>query len=124
MVTNVTNLSRSGLFDWVFQRVSAVILLVWFVVVLGYLLVNGDSLTHEQWLGFMTSSGMRIFSLLALIMLGAHAWVGLWTISTDYFTDRALGRAGLMIRFSFQAVCGVVMFAYFIWGLGIFWGGQ
>ena len=37
MVTNVTNFSRSGLYDWMAQRVSAVALADYFLFVLGYL---------------------------------------------------------------------------------------
>ena len=39
MVTNVTNFSRSGLFDWMVQRVSAVILATYFVFILGVFIV-------------------------------------------------------------------------------------
>ena len=31
MVTSVTNLSRSGLYDWMAQRVSAVVLAAYFI---------------------------------------------------------------------------------------------
>lgn len=120
MVNNVTNLSKSGLSDWVLQRISALVLLAYFVVVMGFVLAPGE-LTFECWQAFMMSTPMKVFSLLSLIMLTAHAWVGMWTITTDYLTDRALGKA-LLIRFLTQAFCGVLMFIYLIWGLMIFWG--
>lgn len=120
MVTNVTNFSRSGLFDWLYQRVSALVLLAYFLVVIGYILSPGD-LVFTEWKAFMLSTPMKLFSLLSLVMLIAHAWVGLWTITTDYLTDRALGKA-LLLRFLTQAFCGVLMFVYFVWGLMIFWG--
>ena len=59
---------------------------------------------------------MRIFSLLTLVALSVHAWVGMWTISTDYLTSMALGKAATVVRFLFQAVCGMAMFAFFVWG--------
>ena len=37
MVTSVTNLSRSGLYDWMAQRVSAVVLAAYFIFLIGYL---------------------------------------------------------------------------------------
>ena len=36
MVTSVTNLSRSGLYDWMAQRVSAVVLAAYFIFLIGY----------------------------------------------------------------------------------------
>jgi len=114
MVANITNFGRSGLYDWMVQRVSAVILAVYVVFMLGYFIINQD-VTYAQWSQLFQSTCVRIFSLLALLSLAAHAWIGLWTISTDYL--KPLG-----IRFAFQAVCGIATFAYVVWGVQILWG--
>ena len=90
MVTSVTNLSRSGLYDWMAQRVSAVVLAAYFIFLIGYLVAN-PGIGYAQWHELFASNWMRIFSLLALVALGAHAWVGMWTIATDYLTPMALG---------------------------------
>jgi len=121
MVTSVTNLSRSGLYDWMAQRVSAVVLAAYFIFLIGYLAAN-PGIGYAQWHGLFAHNAMRIFSLLALVALGAHAWVGMWTIATDYLTPMALGKSATAVRFLFQAVCGVAMFAYFVWGVQILWG--
>lgn len=121
MVVNVTNFSRSGLYDWMAQRVSAVVLAVYFIFLLGYLVVN-PNLDYDQWEGLFATSAMQIFSLLALVALGAHAWVGMWTISTDYLTPMTLGKCATAVRFLFQAGCGIAMFTFFVWGVQILWG--
>ncbi|WP_374981577.1 succinate dehydrogenase, hydrophobic membrane anchor protein [Pseudomonas solani] len=121
MVTNVTNFSRSGLYDWMAQRVSAVVLAAYFLFLLGYLVAN-PGLIYADWHGLFSQNWMRIFSLLGLVALGVHAWVGMWTISTDYLTPMALGKWATVVRFLFQAVCGITMFAYFVWGVQILWG--
>jgi succinate dehydrogenase / fumarate reductase membrane anchor subunit len=121
MVTNVTNFSRSGLFDWMAQRVSAVVLAAYSLFLLGYLVAH-PGLTFADWHGLFAHGGMRIFSLLAIVSLSAHAWVGMWTISTDYLTPMALGKSATSVRFLFQAVCGMAMFAYFVWAVQILWG--
>lgn len=121
MVTNVTNLSRSGLYDWMVQRVSAVLLAAYVLFLLGYLIFN-PGLTHADWQGLFSQNWMRIFSLLTLVALSVHAWVGMWTISTDYLTPMALGNSATIVRFLFQAVCGLAMFVLFVWGVQILWG--
>lgn len=121
MVTNVTNLSRSGLYDWMAQRVSAVVLAAYFLFLLGYMVASPD-LGYAQWHALFSQNWMRIFSLMALVALCAHAWVGMWTISTDYLTPMALGKWATGVRFLFQAVCGIAMFAMFVWGVQILWG--
>jgi len=121
VVTNVTSFGRSGLYDWVVQRLSAVYLALYFVGLLGYLALS-PQVTFEQWSALFSSTWMRVASLLALIALCAHAWVGLWTISTDYLTSDMLGSKATVIRFAFQSVCVIVMFIYLVWGIQILWG--
>ncbi len=121
MVTNVTNFSRSGLYDWMAQRVSAVVLAAYTLFLLGFVVINPD-LGYAQWHALFSNGAMRIFSLLALVALGVHAWVGMWTISTDYLTPMALGKWATAVRFLFQAACGIAMFAFFVWGVQILWG--
>ena len=41
---------------------------------------------------------MRIFSLLALLSLAHHAWIGLWAVFTDYLTERLMGATGNVLR--------------------------
>ena len=48
MVTSVTNLSRSGLYDWMAQRVSAVVLAAYFIFLIGYLVAN-PGIGYAQW---------------------------------------------------------------------------
>ncbi|CUB02338.1 succinate dehydrogenase, hydrophobic membrane anchor protein [Marinomonas fungiae] len=114
MVTQITSFGRSGLYDWMMQRVSALVLAVYSIFIIGYLLLNPD-LTYEQWSGLFETTSMRIFSLLALLSVGIHSWIGLWSVSTDYI--KATG-----VRFFFQSLCGLVMFIYVVWGVQVLWG--
>ena len=121
MVTSVTNMSRSGLYDWMAQRVSAVVLAAYFIFLIGYMVAN-PGLGYAEWHGLFSHNAMRIFSLLALVALIVHAWVGMWTITTDYLTPMAIGRWATGVRFLVQAACGVLQFVVFVWGVQILWG--
>ncbi|MEM8564731.1 MAG: succinate dehydrogenase, hydrophobic membrane anchor protein, partial [Pseudomonadota bacterium] len=88
MVTAVTSMGRSGLYDWLMQRVSAVILLTYFLLV-GGIVVSG--VDYDSWKSLYSQTWMRIYSLLALLSMGVHAWVGLWAVFSDYLTERLLG---------------------------------
>jgi len=123
MVTQVTNFGRSGLSDWVLQRVSAVILAAYTIFLAAWIICTPD-MSYAQWGELFSCTAMRIFSLLALLSLIAHAWIGLWTIATDYLTEMALGSAATKVRFIFLCVCAVVLFVYFIWGIDILWSAK
>lgn len=120
MVTSVTSLGKNGLYDWLIQRATAVVLGVYFIVVLGFL-ASGD-VGYQAWKDFITCPVMLIFTSLALLSLAAHAWIGLWTVSTDYITTRQLGNKATALRLAFQAGYMVVNVVYVLWGFMIIWG--
>lgn len=121
MVTAVTSFGRSGLSDWLLQRFTAVILLAYTLCVGGYLLLH-PGLDHATWTGFMRHGAMRVFSLMALLSIIVHSWIGLWSVSTDYLTVRLMGPKATGIRILFQGACALVLFAYLVWGIDILWG--
>src|SRR5690554_8228881 len=66
MVTNITNFGRSGLSDWLVQRVSAVILVLYTVFIVLYLLLN-PGLDYATWSGLFAQTWIRPFSLQAYV---------------------------------------------------------
>lgn len=121
MVTAVTSFGRSGLSDWLIQRVTAVVLLAYTILIVGIVFFCSE-LNYATWSALFATTWMRIFSLAAVLSIAAHAWIGLWSVSTDYFTERLLGSKGTVIRLVFQAVVAIVLFSYVIWGIQILWG--
>ena len=119
MVTAVTSFGRSGLSDWLLQRVSAVILLAYFIWI-GATLVGG--VDYASWKAMFELTSMRIFSLLAVLSLAAHAWIGMWAVLTDYLTERLMGKKGNVLRFTCQILCSLTIFVYVVWAIQILWG--
>ncbi|MFT4573935.1 MAG: succinate dehydrogenase / fumarate reductase membrane anchor subunit [Crocinitomicaceae bacterium] len=114
MGLSVTNFSRSGLSDWLIQRFSAVVLAAYSVFIIAYLLGNSE-LDYAQWSEFFSNTAVRIFTVLTLLSTVAHAWIGMWTIATDYIKSTA-------VRFVFQLACFLALFVYLVWGIDIIWG--
>ncbi len=114
MVTAITSFGRSGLYDWLIQRITAVILGLYTLFLVAFL-VNNPELDFRAWSLLYSNTAMRIFSLMALLSLGAHCWIGLWSVSTDYLKP-------FSYRFLFQAVSGAAMFVYTVWGIQLLWG--
>ncbi len=121
MVTSVTSLGKNGLYDFIIQRGSAVVLGLYFVCLTSFLLFNGD-MTYETWRAYMSSGYMKVFTFLALISLAAHAWIGMWAVATDYLTTRQLGKPATTIRVLFLSGVFVVTVAYLVIGVQILWG--
>jgi len=121
MVTQVTSLSRNGMSDWVVQRVTAVILSVYTVVLVGFVALNPD-LQFQAWRDLFSSTWMQVLTLLALLSTCAHAWIGMWTIGTDYLRPHLQGEGANSLRFVYQIGCAVILVIYLIWGIKILWG--
>ncbi len=113
VVTASTSLGRSGLHDWIIQRVSAIVMLA-YVIFLGYFICTTPDLSFQVWQELFASTFMKVFSLLALLSVIGHAWIGLWIVSTDYMPK-------LAIRFVFQVLVILICLALLVWGIQILW---
>jgi len=121
MVTAVTSFGRSGLYDWVMQRVTGVILLAYFSFIACVLISNPD-ISFSQWSDTFEPTWVRVFSAAALLSLAAHAWIGLWCVLTDYLTPRLMGSHANLLRGLATAACAITLFTYVVWGFQIIWG--
>ena len=120
MVTAVTSFGRSGVSDWLVQRISAVVLLAYTLYICWFLLTT-PNLAYEQWRELFECTAMRVFSAAALLSVIAHAWIGLWSISTDYMTERMMGPKGNLLRGLVQLGGGLLLFTYLVWGIQVLW---
>lgn len=114
MVTNVTSLTGNGLKDWLIQRVTAVYFAVYSIFLFGFLIAHPD-LNFEQWQLLFTNIIFQIATAIGLLALSLHAWIGIWTVTTDYMKCTA-------IRLSVQLIVVLWLLSQFIWGLMIVWG--
>ena len=71
-----------GLKDWILQRVTAVIMIVFTVILLVAFLLGEAS--YDGWAGLFANQLMKIVTFLALLSLFYHAWVGIRDIWMDY----------------------------------------
>lgn len=122
-VTPVSSLGRNGLYDWLIQRVSAVVILLYIILVTGFLAINAG-LDYDTWKGFMGSLAMQVTNTIVFILIAAHAWVGLWTVTTDYLTKLAIKKHSTGVRVVVQVVVALLLVAYLLLGFFMIWGGM
>jgi succinate dehydrogenase / fumarate reductase membrane anchor subunit len=121
MVTSVTSFGRSGLYDWLIQRVGGLVMAAYTIFLTIYLVVTPE-LTFEQWQSLYAQLWMRVFTLVTLLSFISHAWIGLWAVLTDYLTVRLLGPKATFLRIFAQLVLGAVAVTYLVWGIQVIWG--
>ncbi len=113
-VSSITGLTRNGVKDFLVQRVSAVLLGLYLLTLITWVIVH-PQLSFTLWAGLFSGFSMKFFTLLALISLMAHAWIGMWTIFTDYITCSWL--RGLLVSLMMIGFLG-----YLVLGIMIVWG--
>jgi len=114
MVASATSLSHSGLRDWLIQRVSAVVIGLFVIILFGFFLVH-PGLTFKQWNNFITNPVMQMVTFLALLSTVAHAWIGVWTVLTDYVKP-------LATRLFLEIIIVLGLITYLVWGTQVIWG--
>lgn len=114
MVDNVLSLSNRGLRDWLIQRVTALIIGIYFLIIVGFIIFH-PQLQFDEWQMLFSYNAMRIFSFLVLFSVILHAWIGMWTVFTDYIKS-------CYFRLFLQVLVAILFFACLIWGAVVLWG--
>lgn len=114
MVKKLFRPGHNGVSDWIIQRISAVILTLYVVFLLGVFLFSGK-IDFLFWKQLFSCWLVQLFTFVALLSLILHAWVGIWTVLTDYIPSAYW-------RFSLEVLLILSLFVYLIWGVKILWG--
>ncbi|GLP94870.1 succinate dehydrogenase, hydrophobic membrane anchor protein [Paraferrimonas sedimenticola] len=114
MVTNAASFGRSGVHDFILIRASAVVLACYSIFMLVFV-VSTPQLTFDIWQGLFATLPMKVFTLVTLIALLIHAWIGIWQVLTDYVKAHVL-------RGVLQFLFVVAAFSYLVAGFVIVWG--
>lgn len=119
-VDNVTSFGRSGLSDWLIQRVTAIVMTVYIVFIVAYMVYNGE-INYADWKELHSYFLVRLGTLFAVLSLAAHAWIGLWAVLTDYVTVRMLGSVATPLRIFLQLGMIAITLSYVVWAISILW---
>ncbi len=76
-----------GLRDWLAQRVTAVLMALFTVVVLAQLLLTKGPIGYELWAGIFSAQWMKVLTFSVIVALLYHVWVGMRDVWMDYVTS-------------------------------------
>lgn len=114
MVSNVTSLTGKGLRDWLIQRFTAIILGIYFITMVSFWFCH-PHMDYDTWHTFFACPWIKILNIVAWLSLVLHAWIGLWTVTTDYLKC-------LRLRLTIQALIVLILLGLFFWGILVFSG--
>ena len=116
-----------GSIIWNAQRYSSVLILIYLIYILSFI-VSNDDVNFFSWSNFFLSFEVRFLTSIVFIMIVIHAFIGLWTVGTDYLTPRTLGflnkslsRRANLLRNTYFIIFGSLGLVYLISILYIIW---
>lgn len=114
MLNRIVTGAHYGLRDWLIQRITAVIMVIYTLVITGYLIVQ-SVIDYNAWTLLFSSNVVRTFTLLFLLCIFYHAWIGVRDIVMDYVKPAA-------VRLFLHVVVIITLLLYVIWSVQILWG--
>src|SRR4051812_14778703 len=113
MVDRIVTGAHYGLRDWLAQRITAVVMTV-YVVILFATLYTHAPLSYGVWRSFFEHGWMRVATLLFAVSLAWHAWVGMRDVYMDYVKPTGL-------RLTLEVGTLVLLAGYLGWTVQILW---
>ena len=114
MVNRIVVGAHYGLRDWLAQRVTAVVMLV-YVVGLVALLLSASGTGYEGWKALFQQTWVRVFSTVTVIAVLYHAWVGVRDIWMDYVQP-------VGIRLTLHVLTILWLVGCFVYATKVLWG--
>ncbi|MBV2236084.1 MAG: succinate dehydrogenase, hydrophobic membrane anchor protein [Sterolibacterium sp.] len=102
-----------GFGDWLLQRITAIAMMV-YLVILMLCLLTGPELSRESWHALMSGAFMRVLSVVFFVSVAYHAWVGVRNIWMDYIKPVGL-------RIALHSATALMLIACVGWATQILW---
>jgi succinate dehydrogenase / fumarate reductase, membrane anchor subunit len=106
--------SAHALRDWLAQRITAGVMAAFTLIVLAQVIFNKGSMGYEKWAGIFAPQWMKLLTLVVILALAYHVWLGMREIYMDYIKPVAL-------RLSLQVFTIVWLVACAGWAVQVLW---
>ena len=103
-----------GLRDWLAQRVTAVLMALFTLIVLVQVIFSRGPIGYDQWAGIFASQWMKVLTFSVILALAYHVWVGVRDVLMDYVKP-------LSIRLPLQIFSLVWLVGCAGWALQVLW---
>lgn len=104
-----------GMRLWLTQRLTALVMVAYIVLMLVMALVKTPS-GYAEWRAFMSPWWLRLATMCVFVCLAAHAWLGVRDVMRDYVKNIALRRYLQLLMEALLAVY-VLWLAYILWNV-------
>ena len=109
-----TSGTHHGLRDWLMQRVTATLMLLFTLVVIARVLFVSGPITYDAWAGIFAPQWMKGLAFVTIISVCWHTFVGMRDVFMDYIKP-------ISLRFILHVGAIVWLVACTGWALQVLW---
>jgi succinate dehydrogenase / fumarate reductase membrane anchor subunit len=106
--------SAHALRDWLAQRITAGVMAAFTLIVLAQVVFNNGTMGYEKWAGIFAPHWMKLLTLVVVLALTYHVWLGMREIYTDYIKP-------VWLRLSLQVFTMVWLVGCVGWAIQVLW---
>ena len=103
-----------GVRDWLSQRVTAVLMALFTLTVLGQIIFSKGPMGYDRWASIFSPQWMKTLTFVVIVAMLYHVWVGVRDIWMDYVQP-------VGIRLSMQVFTIVWLVACAGWAIQVLW---
>lgn len=103
-----------GLRDWLAQRVTAVLMALFTLLLLAQVLITSGPIGYDKWAGIFATQWMKVLTFSVILAMLYHVWVGIRDIWMDYIKP-------VSIRLSLQVFSIVWLVGCAGWAIQVLW---
>ena len=103
-----------GLRDWLSQRVTALVMAVFTLIVVAQVLFTRGPVGYDKWAGIFASQWMKVLTFAVIASLLYHVWVGMRDVWMDYIKP-------LWLRLALQIFTIVWLVGCAGWAIQVLW---
>jgi len=105
-----------GVRDWLVQRVTAVVILVYAVAMIAFLLFSAG-VSFEGWKALFSLVWVKVLTTVSILALLWHAWIGMRDIWMDYIQP-------VGVRIAMHTLTALWLVGSLIYMIKVLWGAQ
>lgn len=113
MVNRAVIGAHYGLRDWLAQRITAIVMALYTLLFIGLLLAT-PKIDYAVWRQLFAPQWMKLATLLFVLSLYLHAWIGVRNIFMDYIKHGG-------VRLALYVMVIAALIAYAGWSVQILW---
>jgi succinate dehydrogenase / fumarate reductase, membrane anchor subunit len=112
MALNIDKMPRNGVYEWIFQRTTNLLIVIYGLIVASHFLSEATA-DYGTMVALFNQGWFKLFNLLMIVIACLNSVLAGWQIAGDYLNKHS------ELNKLFMWVCTIVTFVYLVFGVSL-----